>query len=1239
MNRQIIMLLIAVFLLPQGVFAEPDYYLGDSAIYVGGTVPSEDTKPNILIFIDTSKQMGEVGTSGTYTRTFENETFVPWEGSYDTDTIYYKSNATYKPTSTNMTEVNPETANPDSGYQTAYNALSENGNFIGCIDNTGEQCTNKTYDYYTGDYLNWKESVGTPSEWAASTGYALGDLVYKKGADATSRVYKAVLAGTSGETDPFPAEGADLAESYIDGEVAWQPQMPLIELLEHVLNNSVFPALADKANFGLMKYNSNDQGGAITIPVAANTAEQLATSMSNDIVPITQTANAQPLGSALWDAWLYWVGDPTGSSHANSTANDNAAYTPSPIKYWCQKNHVIVLATGATKDNLGASNPIAQMDTAAVLDDSDASYVALSQTHQDDYYAPEAAHYLYNSLDFEVDEVQSKVKTHVIQLMTPKIAQLEKAAKFGGGGKYVNVSNSSDIAEIIGEVLLAILEANTSFVAPVVPASPENRTYSGQRIYLGFFKPMNEEPWYGNLKKFGLNYNNQIVAFDSSGDLVEATDSDGYFLVDDPTSADPVPIIRSFWTPSEMDGGQVDSGGVGGLLKSRIISGDTRNIYTYLGTQSDLTHGENAFTTTNTTLTYSKFGSDITDDVAKEEIVNFVRGYEMDGTARTWVLGDILHSKPLIVNYANYLFSEANEADSSKNKSMIFFGANDGMLHAINDYNGQEAWAFIPPELLDDLQHLMDTEKHSYFVDNSPLAYIHDVDGDGTIESGDAAVLIFGLRRGGGSNTLGPGSRGSYYAIDITNPNQPKYLWHINSETKDKDDNLPFAELGQTWSQPRLAKMNIGGVSTVVAVFGAGYDNNEDLRFGNVQTFPAGTDAATNTSVASDGYSIGASSGGGTQYQPRGRGLYVVKIAALTESDGVYTPDFTGSGSKIWSATYDVSKTEEAHMAFSIPSDVLVFDRDHDGYADRFYAVDTGGQLWRIKANDISTGNWSVKRIFVSNTGTADVGRKVFYKPTATYSYPDTFIYFGSGDREHPLNYLNPATSGGAALDRFYMVRDRENDDNSSPPAYLTESNLVDVTDNALQRDDTTLAAADAILDKLSNFAPKNVDNTNRTVYYGWKIDLDANDGEKVLAAPTVFADVAFFTTYTPKSASSSSSDPCTGGNLGVSRLYAVRARTGEAVFNWWTDTGTDEFGENQTTSTSKRAKSGESDSSGILRRSDRSLSIGEGIPSGLVIVIGKDGGTSILVGSGGAFPNVELNQIETVYPLYWTTW
>ena len=42
----------------------------------------------------------------------------------------------------------------------------------------------------------------------------------------------------------------------------------------------------------------------------------------------------------------------------------------------------------------------------------------------------------------------------------------------------------------------AIVERNSCFVAPVVPVSRMNRTYAGNKIYLGFFKPQQEGNWY-----------------------------------------------------------------------------------------------------------------------------------------------------------------------------------------------------------------------------------------------------------------------------------------------------------------------------------------------------------------------------------------------------------------------------------------------------------------------------------------------------------------------------------------------------------------------------------------------------------------------------------------------------------------------------------------------------------------------------------------------------------------------
>src|SRR4029450_412069 len=56
-------------------------------------------------------------------------------------------------------------------------------------------------------------------------------------------------------------------------------------------------------------------------------------------------------------------------------------------------------------------------------------------------------------------------------------------------------------------------------------------------------------------------------------------------------------------------------------------------------------------------------------------------------------------------------------------RSLIFFGANDGMIHALDARTGYEVWAFIPYNLLPKLRTLLDGqsgERFDYFVDSSP---------------------------------------------------------------------------------------------------------------------------------------------------------------------------------------------------------------------------------------------------------------------------------------------------------------------------------------------------------------------------------------------------------------------------------------------------------------------------------------------------------------------------------------
>ncbi|MBW2406621.1 MAG: hypothetical protein JRF17_04570 [Deltaproteobacteria bacterium] len=166
---------------------------------------------------------------------------------------------------------------------------------------------------------------------------------------------------------------------------------------------------------------------------------------------------------------------------------------------------------------------------------------------------------------------------------------------------------------------------------------------------------------------------------------------------------------------------------------------------------------------------------------------------------------------------------------------MVYFGANDGMLHAVLDatessgadpiHYGTEELAFIPPDQLPRLKDMIEGVGHQNYVDATPRIYFKDVDHDGLVETadGDKVVLICGERKGGTG----------YVALDVTDPFSPQYLWRIN---KSDDSALGWsapttviAELGETWSEPRfgVVKTTDGDtIGTPVFFIGGGYSSN-----------------------------------------------------------------------------------------------------------------------------------------------------------------------------------------------------------------------------------------------------------------------------------------------------------------------------------------------------------------------------------------------------------------------------
>ena len=104
--------------------------------------------------------------------------------------------------------------------------------------------------------------------------------------------------------------------------------------------------------------------------------------------------------------------------------------------------------------------------------------------------------------------------------------------------------------------------------------------------------------------------------------------------------------------------------------------------------------------------------------------------------------------------------------DHKDRRSILFFGANDGMIHAVDARTGYEVWAFIPYNLLPKLRTLLDgqpVEQFDYFVDSSPKIAEVKLSGASCTDFGASSPCWRSLL------IMGEGAGGTFYqTFDVT---------------------------------------------------------------------------------------------------------------------------------------------------------------------------------------------------------------------------------------------------------------------------------------------------------------------------------------------------------------------------------------------------------------------------------------------------------------------------------------
>jgi type IV pilus assembly protein PilY1 len=225
------------------------------------------------------------------------------------------------------------------------------------------------------------------------------------------------------------------------------------------------------------------------------------------------------------------------------------------------------------------------------------------------------------------------------------------------------------------------------------------------------------------------------------------------------------------------------------------------------------------------------------------------RRLTVDGSLRVWKLGDIISSTAKVfagtplntfqIDYADRTYYDYISGDGYKKKSSIaFVGANDGMLHAFrvgylkdtglvdtikaifktffgsgdseHERLGEEIWAYIPFNAFPYLKYLADPDYcHIYYSDLSVRLTDASVNGGPTSardQNSWKTILIGGMRFGGACGSGGtpadppagtPSDVGfsSYFAVDVTDPENPVPLWEFSD-----------ADMGYTTTFPSIIR-------------------------------------------------------------------------------------------------------------------------------------------------------------------------------------------------------------------------------------------------------------------------------------------------------------------------------------------------------------------------------------------------------------------------------------------------
>jgi type IV pilus assembly protein PilY1 len=1101
------------------VLAAPAY-ADDSEVFTNSSFLASGVRPNVLFIVDTSGSM-ETEVENVY------DPAKTYDGACDAGKVYWRAENTGNLVPPACDGANTKWVSVDNNRcRAAATRMSTKGWWNGRTAMLTK----------TGNPLLWGNAVAG-QDWkleCQSDDKIHGDLPgttaagaeAKRAKNGTGTIESAYW--TDGTKSLFSWNGAQNVSLFSANYINWYTSTDAgvtktrLSIVKDVATDLIRDL--NGVNLGIMRYSADAEGGMVMYPVSELTTDsrKAMTDIVNNFIAEGNTPLSETMYEAysylankelefgddsqvvdhydkVWNSWLNRYIDvpvlglePSVKESKTPKTEESTTYD-GPMDFSCQTTYVVYLTDGLPTEDNDADEEIEALTGEKCPDkipNPDKNWPTSGRCFQT------LTGYMYNN-DLRTDVVgDQKVITYVIGFGSSIASSkdyLESVAKAGGGQAYTQ-SDAAGLASTLEDIFLKVQEAaDTTFVAPSVSVNAFNRSQNLNELFISVFAPSKNTHWPGNLKKYRI-YNNDIYGIGTSAPAVDS--KTGFF-------AEKSQALNS---KDIQDGPKAALGGAANSLPAP----DSRKMYTYLGgTDKDLTVADNAFHDDNKKITYDMV--DAADDVERTRVINYARGADLrdedkddNRSEASLRMGDPMHARPAILVHGG---SEA-EPDGT-----VFVPTNDGVLHAfdmasvgtsttVTVRETTERWAFIPQEFLKRQGLLYDDgplAARDYALDGDVRVFKYDVNQNGVIDTadGDKAYIFFGTGRGGST----------YYALDVTLINKPKFLWKIDNTMEG------FNKLAKTWSAPQIARVQIGATGAgqnaqkFVLIFGGGYATANDDE---PNPFAFSEDTVGNE-------------------------IFMVDLE---------------SGALLWRGGKSGTGLNftNANMTHSFPGNITVMDTDGDRFADRMYAADMGGQVWRFdiwNKNDVgelvtggviaSLGNKGVE------TPTPEHNRRFYYAPdvapfTMRGSHPFMNIALGSGYRGHPLSG-GETDESHRTHDRFYSIRDYQPFNKRTQKSYDDAEVILD---------------SDEALVDVTKTVDAKIDDTK----LGWKLMLNYPEwaGEKVLAEATTAGGVIFFPTFTPMTADPD--DPCLARSM--NRLYGVYAANAAPFVHWADGSTTD---------------------------------------------------------------------------------